>query len=222
MPFRPLTLAALAFLGGTLALAQPTATAPTTKEDGTVVLSPFQVNSSADRGYQAISTLSGTRLNSALEDLGASLSVVTRQQLEDTAAVDINDIFKYELNTEGTFQFTNFSVDRGVVTDGVQNDPQGSTRVRGLSAANNAANGFTTSLPFDTYDVEAVEISRGPNSTVFGLGATGGASVSNPKNMRDREATQDALFAAFAKSLAEDLISVINTDRAQNGEEMLK
>ncbi len=138
------------------------------------MLSPFQVNSSADRGYQAISTLSGTRLNSALEDLGASLSVVTRQQLEDTAAVDINDIFKYELNTEGTFQFTNFSVDRGVVTDGVQNDPQGSTRVRGLSAANNAANGFTTSLPFDTYDVEAVEISRGPNSTVFGLGATGG------------------------------------------------
>ena len=66
-------------------------------------------------------------------------------------------------------------------------------------------------------------VARMPGKSILGnIGATGGASVSNPKNMRDREATQDALFAAFAKSLAEDLISVINTDRAQNGEEMLK
>ena len=30
-----------------------------------------------DRGYQALNTLSGTRLNSKLEDLGSSISVVT-------------------------------------------------------------------------------------------------------------------------------------------------
>jgi outer membrane receptor protein involved in Fe transport len=148
-----------------------TATPPT---DDVVQMTPFEVNAGDDHGYQATTTLSGTRLNSKLDDLAASLSVVTKQQLVDTAAVDINDIFKYELNTEGTAQWTSFNVDRGVVRDDVSTDPQGATRMRGLTSANIASNGFGTSLPFDTYDVDAVEISRGPNSTVFGLGNTGG------------------------------------------------
>jgi outer membrane receptor protein involved in Fe transport len=153
----------------------PVTTAPGENPgDEVIQLSPFEVTSTADRGYQAISTMSGTRLNSKLEDVAASLSVITKQQLQDTASVDINDVFRYELNTEGTYQWTSFSVDRGNVTDDVQTNPAGATRVRGLTSANNAADGFTTSLPFDTYDVDAVEISRGPNSTVFGLGSTGG------------------------------------------------
>ncbi|HVU33569.1 MAG TPA: TonB-dependent receptor plug domain-containing protein, partial [Opitutaceae bacterium] len=142
--------------------------------DDVVQLSPFQVTETQDRGYQATTAMSGTRLNTKIEDLAASLSVVTKQQIEDTASVDINDVFKYEVSTEGTSQWTNFSVDRGVVTDGVQSDPNGSTRMRGLTAANIALNGVSVSLPMDTYDVDAIEISRGPNSTVFGLGNTGG------------------------------------------------
>src|SRR4051812_19935845 len=143
-------------------------------DDASIELSPFQVSESQNRGYQATSAMSGTRLNTKLEDLAASLSVVTKQQIEDTASVDINDVFKYELSTEGTTQWTNFSVDRGVVTDGVSKDPSGSTRMRGLTSANIALNGFNVNLPLDTYDVESIEISRGPNSTVFGLGNTGG------------------------------------------------
>jgi outer membrane receptor protein involved in Fe transport len=139
-----------------------------------VEMSPFQVSAEADHGYLATSTLSGTRLNTKLDEIPASISVVTKEQLLDTAAVDINDIFKYEVNTEGTSQFTNFSVDRGNVSDGVQNDPQGSTRMRGLTSANSAVDGITAKLPFDSYNIDAVEISRGPNSTVFGLGNTGG------------------------------------------------
>ncbi|HEY4248385.1 MAG TPA: TonB-dependent receptor plug domain-containing protein [Lacunisphaera sp.] len=137
-------------------------------------LSPFQVNAAKDQGYQATSSMSGTRLNSKLEDIAASLSVVTKQQLDDTAAIDINDVFKYEANTEGTYQWTSLSVDRGNVTDNVANDPNGANRVRGLSSANVAVGGFSTTLPFDTYNIDAIEISRGPNSSIFGLGNTGG------------------------------------------------
>jgi hypothetical protein len=156
-------------------MAPPTAMTSAAKRDGDVVqLSPFEVTSTEDRGYQATATMSGTRLNTKLEDLAASISVVTKVQLEDTAATDINDVFKYELSTEGTSQWTNFSVDRGNVTDGVSKDPSGSTRIRGLTGANIALNGFGVNLPLDTYDVDAIEISRGPNSTVFGLGNTGG------------------------------------------------
>jgi hypothetical protein len=149
-------------------------TSGTVATDEVVQLSPFEVTTSDDRGYQALATMSGTRLNTKLEDLAASISVVTKQQLQDTASTDINDVFRYELNTEGTYQWTSFSVDRGVVTDDVQTNPTGATRVRGLTSANNAADGFASGLPFDTYDIDAVEISRGPNSTVFGLGSTGG------------------------------------------------
>jgi hypothetical protein len=143
-------------------------------EEPAIELSPFQVTSQRDQGYRATSTMSGTRLNTKLEDLAAPISVVTKQQIEDTASTDINDIFKYELSTEGTSQWTDFTVDRGTVTDNVSREPGSANRMRGLTSANVAMGGFGVSLPLDTYNVDSVEISRGPNSTVFGLGNTGG------------------------------------------------
>lgn len=143
-------------------------------EGQAIELSPFQVTSSQNDGYRATATMSGTRLKTDLADLAASISVVTKQQLEDTASVDINDIFKYEVSTEGTSQWTDFNVDRGNVTDNVAREPASANRVRGLNSANVAQNGFGVFLPLDAYNIDAVEISRGPNSTVFGLGNTGG------------------------------------------------
>ncbi|WP_438481008.1 TonB-dependent receptor plug domain-containing protein [Oleiharenicola lentus] len=145
-----------------------------TTEDSAIELSPFQVTSTRDQGYRATSTMSGTRLKTDLADLAAPISVVTKQQLEDTASTDINDIFKYELSTEGTSQWTDFTVDRGNVTDNISREPTAANRMRGLTSANVAVGGFTVNLPQDTYNVDSVEISRGPNSTVFGLGSTGG------------------------------------------------
>ena len=68
--------------------------ASATAADETVVLSPFEVVSQ-DRGYYASSTMSGTRLNSKVEDLASSISVVTKEQMSDFALLDINDIFLY-------------------------------------------------------------------------------------------------------------------------------
>jgi TonB-dependent Receptor Plug Domain len=149
-------------------------TKSTDGENTPVQLSPFEVNSSNDKGYAATSSMSGTRLNSKIEDIAASLSVVTKQQLQDTASVDINDVFLYETNTEGTAQWTSFVNDRGTISDDIQANPTGATRMRGLTAANMAVDGFTSSFPFDTYNVDSIEISRGPNSSIFGLGNTGG------------------------------------------------
>jgi outer membrane receptor protein involved in Fe transport len=141
-----------------------------------VELSPFEVNASNDKGYLAGSTMSGTRLNSKLEDLAASITVVTKQQLLDTAAVDINDIFLYEANTEGTGQFTDPTNDGRGIYDNVSGNPQTANRIRGLGAANIAIGGFSgnSSLPIDTYNVDAVEISRGPNTNIFGMGDASG------------------------------------------------
>jgi len=153
--------------------ATATANAPTAAGD-VVQLSPFEVNGAQDRGYLATTAMSGTRLNSKIEDIASALSVVTKQQLQDTAAVDINDVFLYEANTEGSGQWTSYTIDRGTVSDDIEMNPYGVTRMRGLSAANTATDGFSSSLPFDTYNVDSIEVSRGPNSSVFGLGNTGG------------------------------------------------
>lgn len=142
--------------------------------DEVVVLSPFEVNASNDRGYKAANTLSGSRINTKLEDIAASLSVVTKQQLLDTAATDINDVFLYEANTEGIYQWTSFTIDRGNVSDDIQSDPSGATRMRGLSSPSFSTGLYRTSLPIDTYNIDAIEISRGPNSSLFGLGSAGG------------------------------------------------
>jgi outer membrane receptor protein involved in Fe transport len=164
-----------------------------------VQLSPFEVSAGADRGYHASSSLSGTRLNSKLEDLASSISVVTKQQLLDTAALDINDIFLYEANTEGTGNFTAFSVGRnGDVNDSVQSDPMNANRVRGMDSANIARDGFAgnSRIPIDTYNIDAVEISRGPNSNIFGLGnASGTVNLVRSTANLTRNTTQAMLRA---------------------------
>ena len=164
--------------------------APKPDDSEVIPMDVFEVTTTNDKGYLATSAMSGTRLNSKIEDIAASISVVTKQQLMDTAAVDINDVFLYEANTEGTKQWTSFANDRGTLSDDIQANPTAATRMRGLSAANTAANGFASSLPFDAYNIDSVEISRGPNSSVFGLGSTGGGvNVNLSKANLTREIT---------------------------------
>lgn len=159
-----------------------------------VQLTPFEVNGAGDKGYYASSSMSGTRLNSKLEDLGASITVVTKQELTDLASVDINDIFLYESNVEGTGQFTDPTTDsRGNTIDNVAGNPQGANRVRGLNAANIAIGNFASSgtVPIDTYNLDSVEISRGPNASIFGLGDASGTVNLNPSSANiTRETTQ--------------------------------
>ncbi|HRE83131.1 MAG TPA: hypothetical protein PLN52_18950, partial [Opitutaceae bacterium] len=80
--------------------------------------------------------------------------------------------------------FTTFNRNRsGGVNDQVQSNPQQSNRIRGISTAGQNAGGANTawgnfasnnSIPFDLYNVDAIEVSRGPNSNLFGLGAASG------------------------------------------------
>src|SRR6185369_12682276 len=114
---RPGLLLSSAFLFSSLALAQVAPNAPDPAPasnkakpaiptaDEVVQLTPFEVSATDDKGYYASSTMSGTRLNSKLEDLGASITVVTKQQMADMGSLDINDVFRYEASTEGTDNF---------------------------------------------------------------------------------------------------------------------
>src|SRR5688500_12694086 len=168
------------------------AAAPTGGE--IIQLSPFEVTTQNDRGYQASNTLSGARFNTRIEDIGASLTVVTKEQLLDTAALDINDVFLYEASTEGIGNFTAFSIDRnGNVDDQVQRTPTAANRIRGLGTANTSRDNYPSlnRIPADSYNIDSLEISRGPNSNLFGLGGGSGTVSLNIARVRpDRETRQ--------------------------------
>lgn len=166
----------------------PAAVAAAPGEQDVLVLSPFEVSTASDQGYYAANTLAGSRMRTNLADLGASISVITKQQMEDTASTDINDLFRYEVNTEGSLTYTpgtqSFRNDGvlDVVAGGTQGNNitpytnAGANRVRGLGAPSAAINYYSANgaVPFDTYNTQSVEVSRGPNSMLFGLGNPAG------------------------------------------------
>lgn len=56
-----------------------------------VELSPFEVRSDDDVGYQAMNTTSGSRLGTNLKDTAASISPFTAEFLSDIAATNVNE-----------------------------------------------------------------------------------------------------------------------------------
>ncbi len=193
---RYLPVSLLALSATTCGLAQqaaPAATPPASDvaDEDVVVLSPFEVTASADKGYYAANTLAGSRMSTNLADLAASISVINKQQLEDTASVDINDVFRYEVNTEGSSTYTPAGANNLTMrNDGVRDYSAGATlgsglatytnananRVRGLGTPSAAINYYPSisAVPFDAYNTQSVEISRGPNSLLFGMGSPAG------------------------------------------------
>jgi hypothetical protein len=181
------------------------ATSPTPPASGVnavsseiVILSPFEVRAD-NRGYQATATMSGTRLNTKLEDIASAISVVTKEQITDFALLDINDVFSYEASTEGMGNFTDFTVDRnGMVVDSAQNNPQGANRIRGMGPANITMNNFSTTgrVPVDPLSIDALEISRGPNSSIFGIGEGAGTVNLVGASANLSRSTSQAVFRA--------------------------
>ena len=153
------------------------ASAGASRTGGDIVeLSPFTVVSEA-RGYFQSNTMSGTRLNSKIEDLGQSITVMTKEQMQDFAMLDLNDVFDYLASTEGTNSYSQFDTDRtGAVVDQVSLNPNNANRVRGIGNANIAFNNIQTSgrVPVDPLWMDSLELSRGPNANIFGLGNASG------------------------------------------------
>ena len=158
------------------------------EEDEEIIeLSPFEVDASKDQGYYSERTLAGSRIDMKLSDIAASISVINREQLEDTAATDINEVFLYDLNTEGADTYTETITSfRDGIRDGGSGFSAANTgslsnysnanRVRGIGTPDNSRN-YYRSIPtmgFDSYNTQSIEINRGPNSLLFGQGSPAG------------------------------------------------
>jgi outer membrane receptor protein involved in Fe transport len=188
------TLTALALLAGAWPLLAQTAPAPSqadnppaksaakvaeanSKLDEVVMLSPFEVSATRDTGYQATETLAGTRIRTDLKDVGGALSVYTKEFMKDIGATDAGSLLQYTTNAEvaGTLgTYTGLGNGTSVSEVGSLRSPSSAQRVRGLASADVARDYFVSDIPFDTFNVDRVDIMRGPNSILFGLGSPAG------------------------------------------------
>ncbi len=175
--YLPAKLALAGFLvwSPTMAFAQSNSA---DSEDGDVFeLSPFEVNAEENEGYRATSSLAGSRLKTQLKDVASSISVVTEEFLKDTASNDLKDLLVYQTNSEvsgigGNYYGTN--ADDGGYRNEMLVNPQRGTRLRGLNQADITRNYFTSNIPTNSYNTSRVDIQRGSNSILFGLGSPAG------------------------------------------------
>jgi catecholate siderophore receptor len=124
-------------------------------------LPEVRVKAAGPSGYAARHSRSATRTETPLVDTPQSISVVTQQEMRDRAVQSLAEAARYVPGVgfaqgEGNRETPIF---RGVATtgdfyiDGIRDDVQ---------------------YFRDLYNIERVEIFRGPNAMIFGRGATGG------------------------------------------------
>lgn len=155
----------------------PPSAADTSAAEPPIVLSPFEVTSARDSGYQATETLAGTRIRTQLRDVGSAISVITKDFLNDIGATDNSTLLQFTPNAEvaGT-RGTYAGLGNGTSVDETSSlrAPGGAQRVRGLAPADNTRDFFVTDIPWDSYNTDRIDIQRGPNSILFGLGSPAG------------------------------------------------
>ncbi|HET7537891.1 MAG TPA: TonB-dependent receptor plug domain-containing protein, partial [Candidatus Didemnitutus sp.] len=152
------------------------------EKEKVVVLDPFTVTAETE-GYQAVDTLGGARVQTKLRDTPSALTVVTKTLMDDLGVRDAQDLYKWTTNTEVSGLSGNFSgvASRGT---GVSSNaeaarllnPNSINRARGLTAMDNTRNYFSSEIPWDSFNISRVDISRGPNSFLFGVGSPSGIS----------------------------------------------
>lgn len=148
-------------------------------EEEVFELSPFVVSSEGDVGYYASQTLSGGRINTQIEDIGTSVQVVTEELLNDIGATNADSALLYTTNTDVAGPSGNISSPSsdaaGTPDDSpLRLNPAGNNRIRAIGSADLTRNYFRTEIPFDRYNSGRLDILRGANSFLFGLGSPSG------------------------------------------------
>ncbi len=201
-----------ATLFGAAAPAAP-APAPASAKEDPIELSPFVVSTQVERGYAATNTLDGSRLNTALRDTPAAISVFTRDFLDDLGATNMEEILRYDIGAEinkgdadpgGAGAQVNMFGDQGLTY-----------RSRGLTGGY-AINGFQTAVESNTYNVERVAATRGPNAILFGTGAPGGVlnfRTRQPSTTRNLATVELKVAGESTKRVAVDFNRVLLKDK---------
>lgn len=158
----PVAAAVLIAVYGSVAAMRPVQAqnAPSEESSSTTTLPKVRVQAEAG-GYDVQVTTTTTKTNSALRDVPQSISVVTRELIQDQAMQSLTDVIRYAPGVGAT---------QG---EGNRDNPI----FRGNSTtADLFVDGIRDDVEYfrDLYNVERVEVLKGPNGMIFGRGAVGG------------------------------------------------
>ncbi len=193
-------LVSLVFFAAPLSAQNPAPTPP--PASSAVQLTPFLVSTEGDDGYRAANTLSGTRMNASLFHTPAAISVLTREFLDDIGAENVADMLKFAMSSDnertdsggGLAQawdvrasirgFTESVITRDYLPNMVQS--------RGI-------------LANDRFNVDRADVSRGPNSILYGASRPGGAFNLNSKRavLNGRQKSAQFLVGRWDKKRSE-------------------
>lgn len=152
----------------------------TVADDGsTYQLSPFEVNTDRDVGFVATSSLAGGRLAGDLRDTPAAYSVLTNEFLEALDIIDLASASEWTVNTANL----QGAGDQEIFGNGFE------MTSRGVSAGSQQRNFFPLNVNFDSYNLDRIDYSRGPNAILFGNGTFGGNA-----NVVTKRARHDSSF----------------------------
>lgn len=199
---------------------RPTSAPPASAE--VVELSPFTINADRDTGYRATNTLSGTRINTSLRDIAASIQAITPEFLEDAGITTDTELLLYTTSTEvaggagGNFYGGDATESTAFVGSDENRRAESSvTRIRGMTSASRSRNLVPSLIPFDSYNTARIEINRGANSVLVGLGSPAGIIDHSPSEAGWRNDHKVAVradnFGSFRTSL--DLNRVVVKDK---------
>lgn len=139
------------------------------------------VTITAAAGYLTEAVSSATRTQTPLRDIPQSISVVSREQIKDQSMQNIGDVVAYV---------------PGVISHQGENNRDQLIFRGNSSSADFFVNGVRDDVQYyrDLYNVDRLEILKGPNSMVFGRG--GGGGVIN-------RVTKEAGFSSFREITAQ-------------------
>ena len=133
--------------------------AGSTREAPTV-LSVFEVKEEKDEGYRSTQTVEGSNTLTNLRDTPNSISVMNRELIDDLISLDVRELSAYMVTGESTESL-----------DGIFG---GGHVFRGIASNIGLRDGVTWFTPVDTYNIERVEVLRGPTAFLYGEGTVGG------------------------------------------------
>jgi len=156
-------------------------------KDETVTLTPFEVNTTKDVGYAAGNTLSGGRVDTPLAITPGSISIMTKEFMEDFNITDMNNAGQWMIGFDAGTPVPNSNPASESVYQNI---------IRGAPSTDNfpTRNGTINFGNADSYNTERYEFQRGPDTAMFGDGGPGGRQGSSSKRANlNRTATSLSL-----------------------------